>query len=128
MLPSDCRPAAAGVWCLLILLVSASGCAGPNGDVSNETATDRALAAEEVYIETRLEGATCVDGWGFEDYVGWGETATALNRSDGGVYVAVRHPFWYSTAELEADVGTEATYLVTADDARRVGGTEVSPC
>ena len=40
----------------------------------------------------------------------------------------VRHPFWYATAELEADVGTEATYLVTADDARRVGGTEVSPC
>ena len=128
MLLSDCRPVVAGVWCLLILLVSASGCAGPNGDVPNETATDRALAAEEEYIETRLESATCVDGWGFEDYGGHGETATALNRSDGGVYVVVRHPFWYLTAELEADVGTEATYLVTADGARRVGGTEVSPC
>ena len=128
MLPSDCRPAAAGVWCLLVLFVSVSGCAGPDGDVSNGTATDRALAAEEEYIETRLESATCVDGWGFEDYGGGGETTTALNRSDGGVYVAVRHPFWYSTAELDADVGTEATYLVTADGARRVGGTEVSPC
>ncbi|PSQ13856.1 hypothetical protein BRD02_11350 [Halobacteriales archaeon QS_8_69_73] len=116
------------MWCLFVLFVSASGCAGPNGDVSDETATDRALAAEEEYIETRLEGAACVDGWGFEDYGGWGETATALNRSDGGVYVAVRHPFWYSTVELDADIGTEATYLVTADDARRVGGTEVSPC
>ena len=42
--------------------VSASNCAGPNGDVSDETATDRALAAEEEYIETRLEDATCVDG------------------------------------------------------------------
>ena len=93
MSPSDCRPAIAGGWCLLVLLVSASGCAGPNGDVSNGTATDRALAAEEAYIETRLEGATCVDGWGFEDYGGWGETATALNRSDGGVYVAVGRPF-----------------------------------
>ena len=130
MSPSGCRPTVAGVWCLLILFVSASGCTAlsGDGDVSNETATDRALAAEEKYIETRLEGATCVDGWGFEDYVGWGEAATALNRSDGGVYVAVRHPFWYSTAELDADVGTEATYLVTADGARRVGGTEVSPC
>ena len=96
--------------------------------MSNETATDRALAAEEAYIETRLESATCVDGRGFENYGAWGETATALNRSDGGVYVAVGRLFRYATAELDADVGTEATYLVTADDARWVGGTEVSPC
>ena len=89
MLPSDYHPTAAGMWCLLVLFVSASGCAGPNGDVSNETATDRALAAEEEYIETQFESATCVDDWGFEDYEGWGETATALNRSDGGVYVAL---------------------------------------
>ena len=62
MSPSGCRPAVAGVWCLFNTFVSASNCAGPNGDVSDETATDRALAAEEEYIETRLEDATCVDG------------------------------------------------------------------
>ena len=91
MLSSDCHPTAAGMWCLLVLFVSASGCTAlsGDGDVSNETATDRALAAEEEYVETRLEGATRVDGWGFEDYGGWGETAPALNRSDGGVYVAL---------------------------------------
>ena len=99
----------------------------PSVDGATE-AKDQALTAEEEYITEQLGNAPCVEEWGLTDYVGWGKGATVINQSADGVYVEVRHPFWYSTRNEEADVGTEAIYLVTGDEVQRRSGTKVSPC
>lgn len=98
------------------------------GSGSATKVKERALAAEEAYISEELENASCVDEWGLTDYGGWGKEATPINRSSDGVYVEVRHPYWFGTEELEADAGSEATYLVTDNGVQRLGGTKVSPC
>lgn len=97
-------------------------------DKTHERAKDRALTAEEEYITEQLENASCVNQWGLTDYVGWEKEASVINQSAEGVYVNVSHPYWYSTSEEEADVGTKATYLVTGDEVQRHSGMEVSPC
>lgn len=88
----------------------------------------RVLAAEEAYITDQLENASCVEEWGLTDYGGWGKGATVISQSADGVYVKVRHPYWYGTGELESDGGSEATYLVTDDETQRLSGTNVTPC
>ena len=96
--------------------------------VGDTEARDQALTAEEEYITEQLGNASCVKEWGLTDYVGWEKGATVINRSVDGVYVEVTHPYWYSTEEVEADIGSEATYRVTGDEVKRVSGTTVSPC
>lgn len=91
-------------------------------------AQERTLAAEEVYITEQLENASCVEEWGLTDYGGWGKGATVINQSADGIYLKVRHPYWYGTGELESDGGSEATYLVTDDETQRLSGTNVTPC
>lgn len=115
--------------CLCCLVVSATiaGCLGGIG-VGDGEARERALAVEGDHIAEQFENATCVEGWGLTSYAGVEKEATVTNRTADGVYVEVTHPYWYSTDRDEADVGSNAHYLVTADAVRRVGGTDVSPC
>ena len=113
--------------CCLLVSLSVAGCLGGPG-VSNGDAKERALSAEEDHIARQFENASCVEGWGLTSYAGVEEEATVTNRTADGVYVAVTHPYWYSTEDVEADVGSEARYLVTADATERIDGTEVSPC
>lgn len=118
----------AALWlCGLLVGLSVAGCLGGPA-VTADDAKERALAAEGDDVTARLENASCVDGWGLTSYAGVERTATVTNRTADGVYVAVTQPYWYSTAREEADVGSEATYLVTADTVRRVDGTDVAPC
>mgnify|MGYP000392145502 CR=1 FL=1 len=109
--------------------------AGETG-VSDEAATNRALAAEERYIASALSNADCVDSWGTAPTITQKE-ATVVERGGEGVLVEVQHPFSYSTEtttedgrneSIHADGATEATYRVTADGTERVSGTGLSPC
>lgn len=113
--------------CCLLACLPIAGCLGGPG-VSSRDAKERALSAEEDHIARQFENATCVEDWGLTSYVGIEEEATVTNRTGGEAYVAVTHPYWYSTEEVEADVASDARYLVTADGVERVGGTDVSPC
>jgi len=113
-------------YALVVILVTA-GCLG-GAAVSTDDARERALAAEEAYVTEQFGNASCVEDWGLESYTGVERAATVINRTSEGVYVEVSQPYWYSTAEVEADVGSEARYLVTENDTRRLSGTDVSPC
>lgn len=97
-------------------------------ETTNERAKDRALTAEKKHITEQLENASCVEDWGLGDYGGWGKEATVINQSTDGVYVTVRHPYWYGTEEVESDGGSEATYQVTDAEVQRLSGTNISPC
>ena len=115
----------------LAVLLALAGCAGlgtGGPDITDEEARERALAAEERHISDRLGNASCVESWSPESYVGIEQEATVTNRTERGVFVTVRHPLTYSTEQTEADVASEARYLVTADDVERLGGTDVAPC
>lgn len=96
--------------------------------MSNANAKERALTAEERYLRTRLEDATCVETWSLTSFVGLEQSATVTSRTSESVTVEVSHPYSFSSAERDADVGTEARYLVTPTETKRVDGTEVSPC
>ncbi|MFC4449984.1 hypothetical protein [Halorussus aquaticus] len=109
------------------------------GTVSDEAATERALAAEEAFLTERLGNASCLDDWGTYPTTAQ-KRATVVERTADGVRVEVSHPFSYSTEQTEtegdsrtvslvtADGASRAVYLVTADDARRVSGDTISPC
>ncbi|WP_152529726.1 hypothetical protein [Candidatus Halobonum tyrrellensis] len=96
--------------------------------VSDDEATERALAAEEVYIRTQLKEASCTESWGLESYTGVETEATVSERTADGVRVSVTHPYWYSTATTEADGASRATYLVTAESIQRVDGDSIISC
>jgi len=117
------------VLCLCCLLVAftTAGCLEGSG-VSNDEAKERALAAEAEHITAQLGNASCVESWGLASYAGVEKEAAIMNQTADGVYVEVTHPFWYSTEQEEADVGSDAQYYVTADTVQRVSGTNVSPC
>lgn len=103
--------------------------------LSDPAAKERALAAEEEYLEGQLAGATCLDDWGTTATVIEKE-ATVIDRTEDGVRVEVIHPYWYTktvsgqgtSIQEHADAGTRATYLVTTEDADRVNGDVVTPC
>lgn len=99
----------------------------PRSALSDESATERALAAEESYLTTQLRRASCLEDWGTSPTV-VNEAATVTDRRADGVYVEVRHPYWYSTANAEADGGSEARYRVGPNVAERVDGDRLSPC
>ncbi|WP_224333235.1 hypothetical protein [Haloprofundus halobius] len=107
----------------------------PSSAVPDEEAKERALETEEAYITERLEGASCLTGWGATPTV-TDEEATVTDRTADGVHVEVTHPYWYSaerqsgneTVVEEADGATSARYVVTGDDIRRDEGDDISPC
>ncbi|WP_058366176.1 hypothetical protein [Haloparvum sedimenti] len=99
----------------------------PNPPVGDEEATERALAAEEAYLQDRLSAADCLENWGTTPTTASREAAVVAH-TDEHVRVELQHPYWYSTASAEADSASEAVYEVTADDERRVEGDEIQPC
>jgi hypothetical protein len=120
-----------GPLVVLAVLFTLAGCAGLGSigpEVTDEEARERALAAEERHISDHLRNASCVESWSPDSYVGIERDATVTNRTASGVSVTVRHSFTYSTDRTEADVASEARYLVTADEVVRLSGTDVAPC
>lgn len=111
--------------CLVVILTA--GCLGGSA-VPAEEAKERALAAEEAYITSQLENASCVESWGLTSYSGVEKEAAVTNQTAEGVYIQVTHPYWYGTEQVEADVGSDALYLVTPEEVQRLDGTHVSPC
>lgn len=96
-------------------------------ELSNETAKERALHAEERYLERRLANEGCVAEWGT-----WGtvtsEEATLRNHSVEGVTVDVKHPYWWGNDDVSYDGASRARYLVTPDVSTRLDGDRVDPC
>ncbi|RDZ63434.1 hypothetical protein C5B90_09810 [Haloferax sp. Atlit-12N] len=99
----------------------------PLAEISDEDAKARALAAEETYLETRLQNATCLLSWGTTPTTASKE-AMVVERSADGVVVDVTHPYWYGKEGEEADSSSEAFYLVTETNIERTSGDNVSPC
>ncbi|MGB9955979.1 hypothetical protein ACOZ4B_06270 [Haloferax prahovense] len=99
----------------------------PLAEISDEDAKARALAAEEAYLETCLQNATCLLSWGTTPTTASKE-AMVVERSADGVVVDVTHPYWYGKEGEEADSSSEAFYLVTETDVERTSGDDVSPC
>jgi len=90
-------------------------------DISNTTAKERALAAEEDFLTEHLERRTCLEDWGTSGSTG-SEEARVTNRSADGVTVKVKHPYSYTGNSQEADRMSEAVYLVTEEETERVRG------
>ncbi|WP_123535819.1 hypothetical protein [Halosimplex salinum] len=114
----------------LVVTAALAGCLGgtPSGaPVSDENATERALATEEAFVSERLSNATCVDEWGTDPTV-IDREAVVTDRSADALSVNVTQPYWYGTARDEADGASRARYRVTANATERVGGDELSPC
>lgn len=110
---------------LAAALLVLAGCASPGGaSISAEEAKQRALASEEEYVRHRLQNASGLDDWGTTGGTVT-EKATVVNQSDGGYYVRVVHPYWFTEGSSHADLGTRAVYYVDADTVRRVEGSEV---
>jgi hypothetical protein len=106
---------------LLAVLIAVSGCQ------SGLDARERALDAEEAHLSNGFENASCVESWGTSSPV-VEEESSVVNRTDGGVYVEVRHPYFYGTNSTEEDGASEAVYRVTAENETRVSGDRVVPC
>lgn len=100
--------------------------ADPPATLTNESATEVALAYEEAVVYNALADR------GYAEFgVSGGTTtedATVVEHADGGIYVRVRHPFWVTTdrtdgdrtVQSHADGGTEAVYYVSTDAVVRV--------
>lgn len=96
-------------------------------EISDEEATTRALAAEETYLQSRLQNASCLLSWGTTPTTS-SEEATVVERTAEGVVVDVTHPYWYSKEGEEADLSSHAFYLVTETRIERTSGDDVAPC
>ena len=99
----------------------------PFAEVSDSDAEARALAAEEAYLESRLQNASCLLSWGTTPTTASKE-AMVVERSADGIVVDVRHPYWYSKEGEEADLSSHAFYLVTETSVERTSGDDVAPC
>lgn len=109
---------------------SVSGPATPTPSppqISDENATERALAAETAYVSARLENASCLDSWEIGEFTMRAE-ATVTNRTDRGVIVAVQRPYSWTKDETVADLGSTARYRVTETDSTRLSGSSLNPC
>ena len=107
---------------VLVVLVSVTG-----ATVVTDAAGDRALAAEEAYLDDRLAAADCLDSYGTAEIV-VSERARVVAVRPTGLVVAVRHPYAYSTTDLEADDASEARYLVGPTATERLVGDRIDPC
>lgn|GEM_PF-2157761 len=115
------RSRSATLLCVCLLITSGTGC------LSGSDAKQRALDAEETHLSAGFENAPCVESWGTSSPVVEAESSV-INRTDGSVYVEVRHPYFYGTNSTEEDGASEAVYRVTADSETRVSGDIVVPC
>lgn len=109
--------------------IGVTGCTGVESsepEVSNGTARSRALAAEESYLTEHLQNASCLEDWGTTATT-VSKRATVTKRTSDGIYVEVTHPYWYYTQETEADLGSDALYIVTDETTERTRGESVSP-
>lgn len=101
------------------------------GVLSVPVAEGRALSAEEAYVADQLEDASCLGDWGANEGAAT-KDATVTNWTAQGVHVTVSMPYAYTTESEEgtihADAVSEAVYLVTALDARRLSGDTIAPC
>lgn len=98
-----------------------------SSDLSDSTAKDRALTAEETYLSAHLSNESCLNDWGTTPTT-MDKEATIVNRTADGVVVDVTHPYWYSTGSSEADLGSNARYLVTENETTRLSGDDIDPC
>lgn len=127
-MPSTCPRRSVLRASVVALSLGIAGCTSDstaNPVVSNETAKERALAAEESYLTERLQNVSCLADWGTTSTT-VSKRATVTNRTSAGVYVEVTHPYWYSTEQTDADGGTNARYVVTAESVERERGDSVS--
>lgn len=143
------------LFVVLLLLVASAGCLGGPSQVSewvvtdrcgsqsaaemdvndtaseslssNATTEERALCAEELYLEHQFRNASCVDSWDTHGIVVEEETSI-VNETGDGTYVDVRHPYVWGNEDVSDDGFSEAIYLVTADRIVRVRGDTVTPC
>lgn len=95
------------------------------------TAEHRALAAEEEYVTAQLEDEPCLESWGADEGAAT-ERSSITGFTLGGVRANVSLPYAYSTQTddglLHADSASEASYVVTLFDVRRVTGDAIDPC
>lgn len=116
----------------LALGVGIAGCSSAEStdqaehDVSNWTAKERALDAEETLLTDHLQNASCLENWGTTETT-VSKRATVTKRTSDGVYVEVTHPYWYHTDDTEADLGSNALYVVTDETTERKRGDSLSP-
>ncbi|WP_410766939.1 hypothetical protein [Haloferax sp. DFSO60] len=101
----------------------------PFAEITNGTAAQRALAAEESYLKSQLQNASCLTSWGTLSTTGSKEV-NVVNRTSDGIAVEVQHPYSYGKEDplVEADGYSRATYLVTEERVERIAGREISPC
>ena len=114
----------------ILASIGLAGCLGGapgRSTPTDEGAEQRAIDAEETYLFERLRNASCLTGYGTMETTGQ-TTATVSDRTTEGVVVEVTHAYWYRTEELESDGESEARYVVTSDEARRIDGDTISPC
>ena len=105
--------------------------------LSDAEAKERALHAEETYLERQLSSASCLDEWDTTATT-VRKNATITDRTTEGVRVEVVHPFWSTETWTEAgsnrsyqshtDGGSKAQYLVTPKTIKRLGGDSLSLC
>lgn len=93
--------------------------------VSNQTAKNRALDAEESHLADQLQNASCLEDWGTTETT-VSKRATVTKRTSEGVYVEVTHPYWYTKDDTESDQGSDALYVVTDETTERESGDSVS--
>ena len=136
------RPRHALLFAFVLTSVALAGCASLPGTqppstttttvapsaLSDSTAKEQALNAEETYLSAHLQNASCLESWGTEP-TAVSKQATVMNRTTSGVVVDVTHPYHYATTDgKHADVGSDARYLVTLNDTTRVSGDDIHPC
>lgn len=96
--------------------------------LSASDAKERALHAEQTYLETQLQNASCLSTWSASTPIA-SNHATVENQTSNGTYVRVKHGYSYSGEKVpEADGISEALYLVTEENSERVSGRAISPC
>lgn len=97
----------------------------PPATLTDAAAAEVALAAEAASLYRRLNASLDPDDFGLSATTAQA-AATVLNRSDGGVYVRVRHPYSWNADGQHADGLSEAVYFVTTERVDRRRGTDVS--
>lgn len=106
-----------------LLIVAAWGAFVTNGDAKR-----RALSHEEAFLEAELENSSCLGSYGTDETTDEKRASVVGYQLDGRT-VRVLHPYWYGTADEEADSTSEAVYSVSGETVRRVRGEPLNlPC
>ena len=95
--------------------------------ISEGEAKNRALEAEKQYLDETLNSQPCGDGSSETPIVE--NTATIENETSDGFSVNVEYGYSFNEDDgAHYDGRSEATYLVTENQTKRVSGTDISPC